>query len=100
MKELNDGKQMKDVWTGSLTPQKEKEFGKHPTQKPLYVIERLLRASTQPGDVVLDPFMGSGTTGVACKKLDLHFIGIEKESDYAELAKTRIINMLIQEELF
>lgn len=100
MKELNDGKQMKDVWTGSLTPQKEKEFGKHPTQKPLYVIERLLRASTQPGNTVLDPFMGSGTTGVACKKLDLNFIGIEKETDYAELAKTRIINMLIQEELF
>nr|WP_195405224.1 site-specific DNA-methyltransferase [Streptococcus constellatus] len=90
MKEINNGKQMKDVWEGSLTPKSEKTFGKHPTQKPLYLIERVLQASTKQNDVVLDPFMGSGTTGVACKKLSRKFIGIEKDTTFIKLAKNRI----------
>lgn len=69
MKQLNDGKQMKDVWSGGLTPAAEKHFGRHPTQKPVYLLERIILASTKENDVVLDPFCGSSTTGVACKRL-------------------------------
>lgn len=96
MKKINDNKQMKDVWTGSLTKKSEKVYGKHPTQKPLYLVRRILTASTKPGAIVLDPFLGSGTTGVACKELDRKFIGIELESDYLEIAKKRIENTYIQ----
>ena len=90
MKELNNGKQMKDVWTGSLTPKSEKWAGKHPTQKPEYLLERIILASTQEGDVILDPFVGSGTTGVVAKRLDRRFIGIDAEEEYLEIAKKRL----------
>ncbi|MBR6713411.1 MAG: site-specific DNA-methyltransferase [Selenomonadaceae bacterium] len=92
MKELNGGKQMKDVWTGALTPQREKLFGKHPTQKPLYLLARILLASTIEGDLVLDPFCGSGTTGVACKLLGRKFIGVDNNPDFIALAKERLIH--------
>ena len=91
MKELNDGKQMKDVWPGALTPQREKIFGKHPTQKPLYLLKKILLSSTREGDLVLDPFCGSGTTGVACKLLGRKFIGIDNDRDFIALAKERLI---------
>lgn len=95
MKELNDGKQMKDVWsdiwTGGLTPQREKIFGKHPAQKPLYLLKKILLASTREGDLVLDPFCGSGTTGVACKFLSRNFIGIDSNPDFIALAKERLM---------
>ena len=100
MREFNDGKQMKDVWTGSLTPKREKTFGKHPTQKPLYLLERMILASTRENAFILDPFMGSGTTAVACKKLNRNFIGIEKESEFVELAMNRIINTSTEFNLF
>ena len=100
MREINNGKQMKDVWSGPLTSPKEKKFGKHPTQKPLYLLERLLLASTKENALILDPFMGRGTTAVACKKLNRNFIGIEKESEFVELAKNRIINTNIEFNLF
>ena len=92
MKELNGGKQMKDVWTGALTPQREKLFGKHPTQKPLYLLEKILLASTRAGDLILDPFCGSGTTGVACKLLGRKFIGIDNNAEFIALAKERLIH--------
>lgn len=92
MREFNDGKQMKDVWSGPLTSPNEKKLGKHPTQKPLYLLERIVLASTKEEEIVLDPFMGSGTTGVACKKLNRKFIGIEREAEFVELAKKRISN--------
>ena len=92
MKELNGGKQMKDVWTGALTPQREKFFGKHPTQKPLYLLARILLASTVEGDLVLDPFCGSGTTGVACKLLGRKFIGVDNNPDFIALATERLIH--------
>lgn len=63
---------------------------RHPTQKPLRSLEWLIKSYTNEGDTVLDPFMGSGTTGLACKKLNRHFIGIEKESEYFDIAKARI----------
>ena len=91
MKELNGGKQMKDVWSGALTPQREKIFGRHPTQKPLYLLEKILLASTREGELVLDPFCGSGTTGVACKLLGRKFIGIDNDRDFILLAKERLI---------
>lgn len=91
---------MKDVWSGPLTSLKEKKFGKHPTQKPLYLLERLLLASTKENALILDPFMGSGTTAVACKKLNRNFIGIEKESEFVELAKNRIMNTSTEFNLF
>ena len=91
MKELNGGKQMKDVWSGALTPRREKIFGKHPTQKPLYLLEKILLASTRESDLILDPFCGSGTTGVACKLLRRKFIGIDNDRDFIALAKERLI---------
>lgn len=90
MKEKNNGKQMKDVWTGPLTPQKEKMYGKHPTQKPLYILEQIIEASTNPGDLVLDPFCGSSTTGVAAKLLGRRYIGIDNVEDYIELSIRRL----------
>lgn len=93
MKELNDGKQMKDVWTGALTPNSEKIFGKHPTQKPLYLLERILLSSTREGDLALDPFCGSSTTGVACKRLNRRYIGIDSSEEYINLSKERLTHI-------
>lgn len=90
MKELNGGKQMKDVWTGPLTKKSEKLFGKHATQKPLYLLERILLASTEEHAVVLDPFCGSSTTGVACKKLGRNYIGIDNNLEYLKLSAERL----------
>lgn len=92
MKEQNGGKQMKDVWTGTLTKPREKKEGKHPTQKPLYLLERIVLASTNEGDVVLDPFCGSSSTGVACKSSNRYYIGFDNNLDYIELSKRRICN--------
>ena len=92
MKEINGGKQMKDVWTGALTPFSEKRFGKHPTQKPVYLLERILLASTAEEDVVLDPFCGSSTTGIACKHLKRNYIGIDNNEEYLQLSIKRMEN--------
>ncbi len=90
MKELNGGKQHKDVWQGSLTKPSEKTEGKHPTQKPLYLLEKIVLASTKEGDLVLDPFCGSSTTGVACKKLNREYIGIDNNKEFINLSKKRL----------
>ncbi|MDO4978429.1 MAG: site-specific DNA-methyltransferase, partial [Eubacteriales bacterium] len=92
MKAENGGKQMKDVWEGTLTSKKEKSFGKHPTQKPLYILERIIKASTNEDAIVLDPFCGSSTTGVACKMLGRKYIGIDNNEEYIKLSKARIEN--------
>ena len=92
MKEINGGKQMKDVWTGALTPKKEKTFGKHPTQKPEYLLERIILAASQEGDMVLDPFCGSSTTGVVALRHKRNYIGIDTEQEYIELSKRRLVN--------
>lgn len=96
MKEYNGGKQMKDVWSGPLTPKKEKCFGKHPTQKPEYLLERIILAASKKGDLVFDPFCGSGTTGVVALRYERKFIGIDRESEYIELAKRRMDNERFQ----
>ncbi|MDL2219126.1 site-specific DNA-methyltransferase [Ruminococcaceae bacterium OttesenSCG-928-O06] len=90
MKEENEGKQMKDVWTGALTSPKEKAEGKHPTQKPRYILDRIVKASTDLGDTILDPFCGSGTTGVSAKEAGRLFIGIDIVSDYLDLSTKRM----------
>jgi site-specific DNA-methyltransferase (adenine-specific) len=84
------GKQMRSVWAISTPRPEEKRFGKHPTQKPVALLDRIIRASTHPGEIVADPFMGSGTTGVAALPLRRRFVGIEKEENYFELAVKRI----------
>lgn len=82
--------QMRSVWSiGTPTPS-EKQFGKHPTQKPLELLERIILASTNEGDLILDPFMGSATTGVAALKHNRKFVGIEKEKEFVELAEKRL----------
>ena len=90
MKQLNGGKQMKDVWEGPLLPKSEKKFGKHPTQKPEYLLEKIIIASTKEGDVILDPFTGSSTTGVVAKKLGRKFIGIDNMKKYLNLSIKRL----------
>lgn len=97
MKELNGGKQMKDVWTGSLTPKSEKTEGRHPTQKPLYLLTRIIEASTQKGDLILDPFCGSSTTGVAAIRLGRKYIGIDNNIEYLELSRRRLLKAMKEE---
>lgn len=92
MKDQNGGKQMKDVWTGPSTPLREKSEGKHPTQKPLYLLTRIIESSTCPGDTVLDPFCGSSTTGVAAVRLGRRYIGIDSVGEYTDLSKRRLEN--------
>ena len=86
--------QMRSVWAISTPQSQEKIFGKHPTQKPLALLERIIEASTQEGDLILDPFMGSGTTGVAAVKLNRRFVGIDVEKEYFDLAEKRIRDIL------
>ena len=93
MKELNGNKQMKDVWTTSLTKPSEKKFGKHPTQKPLELLERIILASTNEDDIILDPFCGSSTTGIAATKLNRKFVGIDNEKEYLDLSIRRFQEM-------
>ncbi len=99
MKAINGGKQMKDVWITSTTPQSEKRFGKHSTQKPLEIMERIILASSKEGEIILDPFMGSGTTLEAAVKLNRKSIGIELEKDYYAIAKERISNRINDKQL-
>ena len=89
IKEVNGGKQMKDVWLIPLVSKNEKKFGKHPTQKPIILLERIILSSTNEGDIVLDPFNGSGTTGIASINLQRRYIGIEKDEKYCVLTKQR-----------
>ena len=85
------GKQMRSVWSIPLTKPSEKAFGRHPTQKPEALLERVVLASTKPGDLVLDPFCGSGTTGVAAVRHGRRFVGIDMDADYLEgIARPRI----------
>lgn len=97
MKEINGGKQMKDVWDFSLTKPSEKREGKHPTQKPLDLLKRIILSSTNEEDLVLDPFNGSGTTGIACSLLNRKYIGIDNVEKYLEITKKRYLKILDEE---
>lgn len=104
MKEANGGKQMKDVWefedkepkifecaTASVS---EKKQGRHPTQKPIKLLERLITAATKEGDLVLDPFNGSGTTGIVASSLGRTYIGIDNMVEYLKISKDRYIDFI------
>lgn len=89
MKLVNGGKQMTDVWHLPAIARWKKSCGKHPTQKPLALLVRMILASTTPGAWVLDPFAGSGTTGVAASLSGRRFLGIEQEEAFLSLARAR-----------
>jgi site-specific DNA-methyltransferase (adenine-specific) len=82
--------QVSSVWHIPSVPKREKLHGYHPTQKPLRLLRRAILASSREGELVFDPFCGSGTSGVASKELGRFFVGAEKEEEYAELAGRRI----------
>ena len=89
MKHINGDKQMTDVWRLPAIAPWEKACGKHPTQKPLSVLSRIIMASTKPGAWILDPFAGSSTTGIAANLLGRRFLGIEREEEFAAISKAR-----------
>ena len=89
MKELNNGKQMTDVWRMPTIGRWEKTCGKHPTQKPLRLLVRMILASTNQGDWILDPFCGSSTTGIAANLCGRYFAGLEQETEFCQLSKAR-----------
>ena len=90
MKRDNRGKQMQSLWSITPPAPREKRFGKHPTQKPEALLDRIIRASSNPGDLVLDPFCGSGTTGVLSARLRRRFVGFDIDENYLDLAVKRI----------
>jgi site-specific DNA-methyltransferase (adenine-specific) len=107
MKQSNNGKQMRNLWEFTTEDSEfhqkdnvweipsatasEKQFGKHPTQKPIELLKRIISASTQEGDIVLDPFCGSSTTGVAAILLNRKYVGMDLDDGYLELSKKRLI---------
>jgi len=93
MKGLNGGKQMKSVWTIHTPRKDEKVFGKHPTQKPLALLERIIAASTDEDDLILDPFSGSATTGIAAARMNRQSVGLEMESQFLDVGVHRFVGV-------
>lgn len=93
MKKINGDKQMKDVWNLPAIARWEKVHGKHPTQKPLALLTRIILASTQCGAWILDPFCGSSTTGIAASLLGRKYLGIDKEISFLELSEQRRMDL-------
>ncbi|MDD7533572.1 MAG: site-specific DNA-methyltransferase, partial [Treponema sp.] len=89
MKEINGGTQMRDLWSLPAIAKWEKSCGKHPTQKPLPLLARIILASTQENDWILDPFTGSSTTGIAASLLNRRFLGLDQEESFLEISKKR-----------
>ncbi|KAB0614342.1 DNA-methyltransferase [Campylobacter hyointestinalis] len=89
MKKLNENKQMKDVWSFPAIAPWEKSCGKHPTQKPLALLVRLILMATNEDSLVFDPFSGSSTTGIAANLLGRKFVGIEKENEFIKISMNR-----------
>jgi len=85
----NKDKQMRSVWSVPLIPKAEKEFGKHPTQKPIEILNRIISSASNKGDWILDPFLGSGTTGIVSTILKRNFIGIDTNKEYLDLSIKR-----------
>lgn len=88
----NKGKAIHDFVETATISTKERKFGKHPTQKPIGLLNHFIEILSNEDDLVLDPFMGSGSTGVSCRELNRRFIGIELNKDYFELAQKRILD--------
>lgn len=93
MRRRNDGRQMRDVWILGAPLADEKVYGKHPTQKPLELLNRIISASSDRGSLVLDPFNGSGTTGVMAVALGRKYIGIDTEKNFLEVTKKRLVDL-------
>ena len=94
-------KQMRSVWSIPTPTVEEKEFGKHPTQKPIALLKRIVLASTKESDIILDPFNGGGTTGIASKLIgNRKYIGIDISSEYLELSMKRYNKYINQPNLF
>ncbi len=89
-KEMNNGRQLRNLWEFSVTPKGERAHGKHPSQKPLALVERLILVATKPGEVVLDPFGGAGTLALAAAQHGRDWLLIESVEGYATLARTRL----------
>lgn len=89
-KRLNEGRQMRNFWSIPLTPSSEKAYGKHPSQKPLKLMERIVLLATNPSNLVLDCFSGSGSTLVACKMHGRSYVGIEQSPEYCAISKARL----------
>lgn len=89
MKQINGGTQMRDVWNLPAIAPWEKSCGKHPTQKPLALLTRIILASSQKNAWVLDPFTGSSTTGIAANLADRRFLGIDREEEFLTISKNR-----------
>lgn len=90
MRKYNGDKQMKSVWRMTSPANAEKTNGKHPTQKPLALLNRCIEASTKEGDFIFDPFAGSSTTGVSALQLNRKYCGIELENDFVDLSIKRL----------
>lgn len=90
MRSMNNNKQMQSLWKITAPKSEEKIYGKHPTQKPIALLKRIILASTRERDIVLDPFTGSSTTGVAAYRLGRYFIGIDNEKKYIDLSIKRL----------
>lgn len=90
MKAMNNDKQMRNMWEIPLTKKSERKHGKHPSQKPLSVINRLILAGTDEDDLILDPFSGTGTTAVVAQQHNRRWIMIEKQEEYNQIAQKRI----------
>jgi site-specific DNA-methyltransferase (adenine-specific) len=90
MKRENRDRQMQSLWQIKPPAAREKRYGKHPTQKPEALLDRIIRASSDPHSLVLDPFCGSATTGVVCARLGRRFVGLELDEKYLEVAAKRI----------
>jgi site-specific DNA-methyltransferase (adenine-specific) len=95
MKDINRGKQMKSVWEIYPPSREEKRFGKHPAQKPVALIDRILRAASNEGDLVLDPFLGSGTTAVAAIRCSRSVLGVEMEAGSVSTTLVRLTDELL-----
>ena len=89
LRQINGGRQMQTVWAMNAPTVQERAFGEHPTQKPLALVQRCLLATTQEGDLVLDPFLGSGTTASACARTRRRCVGVESRDSYLRIATTR-----------
>ena len=90
MKRMNEGKQMRNMWSIPLTPKSEKWAGEHPTQKPIELLRRVILSSSKAEETVLDPFLGSGTTSVVAELYGRNSIGIEKNKDYLGIIQKRM----------
>ncbi len=95
MREMAGGKQMKSVWQMAVPERAEKRFGKHPTQKPLALLTRIIQAATNFGDLILDPFAGSGTTAIAALRIQRAAVAIDLSGDYLDLGIRRLMGELV-----